>query len=437
MEPGDGKVKAKPDEGQEPEDVSKTGDESGAEAVDGESSDQPKEKKPRRWMPWRMPGTISGKILAALVVCFCIAALTLWTAPRLARVLPSGLQPVAVLLSPGQSEAITRIEALEQEIRDRLGSFDDRLAMVEAATEELVSDAELASMLSGYDEFVDSRLEDVMEAMPDEPGADLSGQLDALEARLEQVESDQAAVRSQALDTGDGVEPVAVAPDIADRIREQQVALADLENALATLGASQDEARTLIAELAGRLDELASVVAESRGGFGRIDPAQRRLVDDIAKALATGDAFPHSMNALSRLPDVDVPAALSDIAVTGTPPLPELRRQFPEVAYGAVRASVLAETGDGWVDRSIGFLRSLVVSRSLEPREGSDVDAVLSRVEAHLEAGRLKAVLDESGGLPEAAAVSMADWLADVRRLDAALDALDEIAGSPLAMSGN
>ncbi len=115
----------------------------------------------------------------------------------------------------------------------------------------------------------------------------------------------------------------------------------------------------------------------------------------------------------------------------------ELRHRFPEAAYGAIQASVLAETGDGLAERSIAFLRSLVVTRSLEPREGNDVDAILSRMEEQLDLGDLEGVLREGLSLPEDASASMADWLADVRRLNAAFVALDGFAGSGRAKVNN
>jgi hypothetical protein len=50
-------------------------------------------------------------------------------------------------------------------------------------------------------------------------------------------------------------------------------------------------------------------------------------------------------------------------------------------------------------------------ARSLEPREGDDPDAVLSRVEAAARAGDIAAALAEIEALPEVAREPLADWI--------------------------
>ena len=75
--------------------------------------------------------------------------------------------------------------------------------------------------------------------------------------------------------------------------------------------------------------------------------------------------------------------------------------------------------GDGWASRLTSFLRSQSGARSLTPHEGTDADAVLSRAEAALREGQIKAALAELAGLPPAGAELMKPWIADAtRRLD-------------------
>ena len=356
--------------------------------------------------------------------------MTLWAAPRVARVLPSGLEPVAVLLTPGQSEAVARIDSLERDVRERLTGIDERLTAIESSTGHLVSAAEATLMLSGYDDFVEFRLDDVRDVLSADRNDGLALQIDSVESRLDALGSDLSILR-ELVEVGGGTEPTAVSSEILGRIAGYQTELARLENDLVNVASRQESTMKRLDEVASRLDELANALATAVStGTSGIASARLSELEDIRSALASGDAFSHAVNSLSERPDIAIPPALSDIASSGTPPLAELRRGFPEAAYGAVQASVMAETGDGWAERSIAFFRSLVVTRSLEPREGDDVDAVLSRMEAQLEAGDLDAVLSEGRALPEAASGSMADWLADVRRLNDALAALDGFAGS-------
>ena len=429
MEPGEKAVEKKPSVGKESGESQEREDSHRSDENEILPTDQPGEETARRRGIWRGPGTVSGKILIVIVAFVAVAVLTLWAAPRIARVLPSGLEPVAVMLAPGQSEAIARIDSLQDDVRDRLAGIDERLTALESSTAHVMSAAEAVLMLSGYDDFVEFRLDGVRDALTAEENDDLANRIDQVDSRLDTVVSDLSILR-ELVEVGGGMESAAVSSEVLGRIARYQTELTRLENDLEDVVSRQEAAMNRIDEVASRLDDVAGSLAKLNSRTSGVAPVQLTELDDIRSALASGDAFSHAVNALAARPDIEIPPALSDIASSGTPPLAELRRGFPEAAYGAVQATVMAETGDGWLERSIGFFRSLVVTRSLEPRDGDDVDAVLSRMEARLETGDLNAVLSEGRALPEAASGSMADWLADVRRLNAALAALDGFAGS-------
>ena len=89
--------------------------------------------------------------------------------------------------------------------------------------------------------------------------------------------------------------------------------------------------------------------------------------------------------------------------------------------------------GEGWTDRLSAFLRSQSGARSLTPREGTDPDAVLSRAEAALRDGQIKAALAELAGLPPAGTEAMAPWIADATRR---LGAEQAIADLSVALNG-
>ncbi len=429
MGSGDKAVGNKPSVGKESGVSPEREDTHRSEESEVPSAEQPKKETARRSGFLRVPGTVSGKILFVIVAFVAAAVLTLWAAPRIARVLPSGLEPVAILLSPGQSEATARIDSLEKNVLDRLTGIEERLATIEGSTGQLVSDAEAALMLSSYDDFVEFRLESVRDMLSAERNGDLARRIDTVESRLDAIVSDQSILR-ELVEVGGGPDSPAVSSEVLGRIAGYQTELTGLRNDLADFASRQGDAMNRVEDLASRFDDMEDTLAALNSGASGVDSVQLAELDDIRLALASGDAFLHAVNSLAGRPGIDVPPALSDIASSGTPPVAELRRRFPEAAYGAIQASVLAETGDGLAERSIAFLRSLVVTRSLEPREGNDVDAILSRMEAQLEAGDLGGVLREGFSLPDDASVSMADWLADVRRLDAAFVALDGFAGS-------
>jgi hypothetical protein len=82
------------------------------------------------------------------------------------------------------------------------------------------------------------------------------------------------------------------------------------------------------------------------------------------------------------------------------------------------------------MDRIGAFLLAQTGARSLEPREGADPDAILSRAEAALEGGDLETVLTEIATLPEAGQAALSDWVALAEQRLAATNALGALAQS-------
>jgi hypothetical protein len=75
----------------------------------------------------------------------------------------------------------------------------------------------------------------------------------------------------------------------------------------------------------------------------------------------------------------------------------------------------------------LAFLRHQLDVRSVEPREGDDPDAILSRAEAALRDSRLTDALAEIATLPEAAQAPMGAWIAAAEGRVAALSALQAL----------
>ena len=78
------------------------------------------------------------------------------------------------------------------------------------------------------------------------------------------------------------------------------------------------------------------------------------------------------------------------------------------------------ETGGGVTS----FLTRQLGVRSVAPREGDDADAILSRVGAAIDAGRISDALAEADTLPDGAKAPLADWMEQANlRLSAAREA--------------
>ena len=111
----------------------------------------------------------------------------------------------------------------------------------------------------------------------------------------------------------------------------------------------------------------------------------------LAELIAAAESGEPAAEALSRLPEA--PEALAPLA-EGIAPLPILQAEFAPAARAALAARPIAPDAS-LGERVTAFFSSQTGARSLAPREGNDVDAVLSRAEAQLRAGDLTGTLAE------------------------------------------
>jgi len=149
-------------------------------------------------------------------------------------------------------------------------------------------------------------------------------------------------------------------------------------------------------------------------------------VTAIRAAIETGAAFDGALATLSGA-GIQIPDALA-LQATGAPTLAALTSAYPDAARDALAMSLAEVPGDGTWNRLSAFLRSQTGARSLTPRSGDDPDAVLSRAEAALGAGDLKASLAEIAKLPQAGQDRMSEWVGLAEKRLSALDAVESLA---------
>jgi len=117
------------------------------------------------------------------------------------------------------------------------------------------------------------------------------------------------------------------------------------------------------------------------------------------------------------------------MASGGVATLAGLQNTFPDDARTALNAAIRAQAEAGQTDRFTAFLRTQLGARSLEPKDGDDADAVLSRAQAALKSGDVAGALSELESLPEAAKSEMAGWIKTARARQAAVGAAKVLAG--------
>lgn len=230
----------------------------------------------------------------------------------------------------------------------------------------------------------------------------LGESLTALTARLDGIESRLAGVEKLA------PEGSAAAQMAAEAYARELAALREMfASELEKVEAAQSEAAALQAQAA-----IAAQAAAGRAALAR-----------ITAALDTGQPFDDALQDLSASTGIAAPEALAGLASEGVPTLAALQEAFPQAARAALDASVRAAVDAGDESRLGAFLQTQLGARSLEPKEGDDADAVLSRSEAALRQGDLGAALVELDALPDAGQPAMADWRTLAATRKAALDA--------------
>ncbi|WP_156874964.1 COG4223 family protein [Sulfitobacter alexandrii] len=241
---------------------------------------------------------------------------------------------------------------------------------------------------------LDSQAQDIaalQEAAPPEP--DLSGveqQLAQLSETVQSFETRIAALEDRpAAASGDGSES-------AD----------DLEEMRAALERQQSEIERLLANAQSIEDATAAAARAAAIQAG---------VSKMTAAISTGSAYEGVVSDLRDAGVSDLPEPLVEGAAEGVATLSSLQNRFPDAArdaLAAARASGQSGEENGGVT---AFLRRQLGARSVQPREGSDPDAILSRAEAALRDGRVSDALGEIDSLPDEAQSAMSDWIADAR----------------------
>lgn len=251
-----------------------------------------------------------------------------------------------------------------------------------------------------------------------EAGPDLSSvddRLQALDQRIAEL-SDRIDVMAGDMSAAtDRITELEKRP-ITDTVSEQAIAAyeAELDRLQQAMADQRSEVEALI-EDARQMESDANATAEAT--------MRRAALTRILSALDSGAPYATALADLQAAGQ-EVPEALAANAETGVPSLGDLRAGFPDAARRALSAARASDPAG----RSLGdFLRDNLGARSLEPREGDDADAVLSRAEDALRNARLGDALAELETLPDPARAEMAGWIEEAETRRAAIAAAEAL----------
>ena len=320
------------------------------------------------------------------------------------------------------------------------GSATPDTSQANAIAEALATQAETLAELQAQVAAIaatpatgDAMAEIDLTPVTDQIGA-LAGRIDGVTETLGSLTDRIAVLEDRPVFSGDISADSAAALEAATALEaELEAQRAAAEEQAAALQAAAEAAATAAAEAeAEAAAAIAEAEAEAAAALARAE-AEAALVQ-VQAALETGAPFDE---ALAKLGEVtDVPQALGDLAASGVPTLGALQAEFPALARAALPRALQEAAGDGMGDRLGAFVLGQIGGRSVEPREGDDPDAVLSRVGAAIEAGELDAVLTEIAALPEGAQAELSAW---AEAVEARADAVRSVAtlSDALASSGN
>ena len=332
-------------------------------------------------------------LLAALFLGGLLAGGIGYYSARLATPPPDGSAEIRALagqIANDMAALETRLAALEsrppdpalERIGEDLAALSERLELTESQLQQLIRDTEETRQ----------RIAESLSAGGTALDATVTGMLDGLAAEI-------AALK--------------------DRVDAGQAAGTALAARLDSLSESMNRQIESVRE---GVDSLSSSAAAAVQG---VDLA--RNMERLRAALDSGRAYADILAEIARQAAIDIPEALQRGAEAGIPPLLKLQSDFPAAARAGLKAAIRAEAGEGVAARLGAFLKSQIAARSLEARPGDDPDAILSRAEAALKQGRLRAAVDLVRSLPPAAIDAMAGWLESAEKrlgAEAGLEAL-------------
>lgn len=353
------------------------------------------------------------------------------------------------------SDLIGNDDAVEQAIAqqaDRLSdiesNLDTRLSELSAAVSAPQEDDTAAQLTAIGDQLgnqvgsVVTQIEGLAGTIETVQGgiSDLEARLGALDTRLADVNERLSAVEKRPLTESSETAQQAFAAYERD-LDELRAALSDqqttndelaqqLEDRAAAAQAEVDAAAKRAAELQQQAEEQARVASEQAEARAN-RAAVREALASLDASLKTGTGYAGALKVLGE--NAEIPEPLASAADDGIASLTQLRTSFPPLARDALDASRRETVDDGITDRLKSFLQVQSGVRSLDPRDGDDPDAVLSRAEAALVDGDLSTTLSELEKLPPSGQNALADWTARAQEYLAVTEAADTLVNTLLA----
>jgi hypothetical protein len=299
-------------------------------------------------------------------------------------------------------------------------SISELAAQVERQSTALTAQADLAASLEAQVSNLSSGQEPVDLSPITDDLMRITTEIVAMALAQTAIEDQISALETRPILSGDGASTDGAA--MAAAVAQMQSALDAQQTENTALAQSLQQVATASESRITAAEERAAANVET--AIARVALSQLRI------AVAAGDPFAQALDHLEAGTGQAAPDALRAAAETGVPTLEELQSQFPTAARAALPVALRETAGDSTMERVGAFLRGQVGGRSLEPQEGDDPNAVLSRAEADIRTGNLATTLAKIATLPEPAQAEFASWINAAQTRLAATEALDTFAAA-------
>ena len=135
----------------------------------------------------------------------------------------------------------------------------------------------------------------------------------------------------------------------------------------------------------------------------------------VLSSFSQGKPFGESLSNIATQLNIILPEDIRENAFIGIKTVEKLRESFPEEARSALKEINSKNVKDNISQKILVFLRSHITARSLTPRSGDSIDAILSRTERNLKLNNLGDALRELQYLPEDAKNSINTWMIEAQ----------------------
>lgn len=295
----------------------------------------------------------------------------------------------------------------------------------------------LGGVVAAMAGFVAARSQIIDPILP--PAWRADGSNSNLADALDTLQADVSGIKSRLGDMQGQIDQIPAPTDLSGDIAQLGEGIDNLTTRIedvegrpapAGTGVSSTALRNLTDQVAAQQAQIEKLLedaqlAQQSSSAAANDTLARAAATRVLAAIDSGAPFATALDDLRAVSDVAIAPALAEVAATGVTPLSELQSGFPDAARAALAA---ARAADSSASGGVGdFLRRQLGARSVQPREGADPDAVLSRVEDDVRRGHMNDALAEVETLPEPARDALADWIAPAKARQAAMNEADAL----------